>query len=102
MQASIDILKEIVKTDNNIFKETKALLDFKDIEKQTVENKALESGSRITGYINTISKLRKSQEQLLEEVNVLKRQNSVYLNVLIIAFLALATVSFLLVKRKKN
>ncbi|MEH6307111.1 hypothetical protein RYH73_15800 [Olivibacter sp. CPCC 100613] len=102
MQASIDILKQIVTTDNHIFKETKALLDFKDIEKQTVENKAVESVSRITGYINTISKLRKSQDQLHEEIGVLKRQNSLYLNILIVAFLALMTLSFLLFKRKKN
>src|SRR5690606_13655972 len=30
MQASIDILESIVKTDNNIFVETKKLIDFKD------------------------------------------------------------------------
>src|SRR5690606_7334543 len=33
MQASIDILKEIIATDNHIFKETKVLLDYKDMEK---------------------------------------------------------------------
>lgn len=102
MQASIDILKQIVLTDNNIFKETKALLDFKDIEKQAVENMASESGTRITGYINTISKLQKNQEQLQGELVALRRQNSIYLNILIVAFLALITLSFLLLKRKKN
>lgn len=102
MQASIDILKEIVTTDNHLFKETKALLDFKDIEKQQVESKATESGTRITGYINTISKLRKNHEQLQDEISVLKRQNSIYLNILIVTLLALITLSFLLFKRKKN
>ncbi len=56
MQASIDILKQIVETDNHIFKETKALLDFKEIEKQSVNSQAVTSNERISGYIRTISK----------------------------------------------
>jgi len=102
MQASIDILKQIVIADNNIFKETKALLDFKDIEKQAVENQAGESGERITGYINTISKLQKNQDQLARQITVLKKRNTIFLNLLLFAFLAVMAMLFLWIKRSKK
>jgi len=102
MQASIDILKQIVLTDNNIFKETKALLDYKDFEKQTVETQAEESGERITGYINTISKLQKRQDQMAEEMMVLEKRSSLFLSLLIFALLSLVILLYLLLKRTKN
>ncbi|QNL47791.1 hypothetical protein H8S90_13265 [Olivibacter sp. SDN3] len=102
MQASIDILEEIVTTDNYIFKETKALLDFKDIEKQTIASQATESGERITGYINTISKLQKNQDALNREINILKKQRNIYINLLLFATTALLIVIFLLIRRSKK
>lgn len=102
MQASIDILKQIVLTDNNIFKETKALLDYKDFEKQTVETQAEESGERITGYINTISKLQKKQDQMAAEMMALEKRNSLFLALLIFALLSLVVLVYLLLKRTKN
>ncbi|MFC6102705.1 hypothetical protein [Olivibacter domesticus] len=102
MQSSIDILKQIVLTDNNIFKETKALLDYKDFEKQTVEGQVEVSGERITGYINTISKLQRSQDQLAEEIMVLEKRSNIYLSLLLFAFLALMTSLYILTKRRKN
>lgn len=102
MQASIDILKEIVLTDNYIFKETKALLDYKDIEKKTVESQASESSERITGYIQTISKLQRKQDSLNQEMLVLKNRSNIYLNLLLFAILGLVIMTFILIKRSKN
>src|SRR3546814_13602919 len=42
MQASIDILKQIVLTDNEVFRETKMLLDYKEFEKWQISHKATE------------------------------------------------------------
>lgn len=75
MQASIDILKEIVLTDNHIFKETKRLLDFKDSEKAEIEKQASEFDSRINGYIMTISKLQKEQAALRMQIDLLEHDN---------------------------
>lgn len=72
MQASIDILKEIIATDNHIFKETKVLLDYKDMEKTFISYKAEESMARINGYVNTISKQQKLQEQQSLEIQELQ------------------------------
>jgi hypothetical protein len=75
MQASIDILKEIVLTDNAIFRETKNLLTFKDqqlvykeFEKSQIEELAKEYDQRIDGYIATISKLQKSNDQQQQSI----------------------------------
>lgn len=75
MQASIDILKQIVLTDNDIFRETKMLLDYKDFEKSQITQQATEFDGRINGYIKTISKLQREQEQLTAEIDKLERSN---------------------------
>src|SRR5690606_2005711 len=75
MQASIDILKEIVLTDNDIFRETKALLDYKDFETSQVTLRADEFDGRINGYIKTISKLQREQDRLTAEVDELEKAN---------------------------
>jgi len=78
MQASIDILKEIVATDNHIFKETKVLLDYKDMEKTFISYKANESAARINGYVNTISKQQKAQEKQALEIQELEQRANRY------------------------
>src|SRR5690606_26049210 len=64
MQASIDILKEIVQTDNHIFKETKVLIDYKDMERTFIASQNEQATARINGYVSTISKLEKHQDEL--------------------------------------
>lgn len=94
MQASIDILKEIVLTDNHIFKETKRLVDFKDFEKEMVTQQAEEFDSRINGYIATISKLQKEQIALQEQIDTLQyqRRNSIAISVFVLIALAIGFV----------
>jgi uncharacterized protein YeeX (DUF496 family) len=99
MQASIDILKEIVLTDNAIFRETKNLLAFKDqqlvykdFEKSQIEELANEYDQRIDGYITTISKLQKSNENLQQS---LKKQQNAYITWMVLALLALLASAWL-------
>ncbi|WP_051293233.1 hypothetical protein [Olivibacter sitiensis] len=92
MQASIDILKQIVQNDELIFKETRALLDFKDIERKNIEEQVSLSGNRINGYINTISKLQKANDDRQTEINALRSENSIYL----LLCVGLGTLSLLL------
>ncbi|MFB2119514.1 hypothetical protein [Parapedobacter sp. 2B3] len=102
MQASIDILKQIVLTDNDIFRETKMLLDYKDFEKSQVVQQANEFDGRINGYIKTISKLQQSQERLAGEVDKLEKTNQRNQGLLVLATLALAGMGiFLVVRRQK-
>ena len=102
MQASIDILKEIVLTDNTIFRETKNLLNFKDqqlvykeFEKSQIEELAKDYDHRINGYISTISKLQKSQDDLQD---IVRQQQNNYLFWMILALISLSAVAFLGIK----
>lgn len=102
MQASIDILKQIVLTDNNIFRETKTLLDFKDFEKTQIAQQASEFDGRINGYIKTISKLQREQERLANEVDALEKTNQRYEGLVILFGLMLAGIAvFLFINRQK-
>ncbi len=102
MQASIDILKQIVLMDNAIFKETKALLDYKDFEKTQVVQRASEFDGRINGYIKTISKLQRERERVDSEMEALEKVNQLYKGVVILFGLALiGVVAFFALKRQK-
>lgn len=92
MQASIDILKEIVLTDNDIFRETKQLVDYKDLESEMIARQAEEFDGRITRYIATISKLQKEQAELRAQVDMLQanRQQTTGTLVFILVILALS------------
>src|SRR5690606_14176500 len=102
MQASIDILKEIVRTDNNIFKETKVLLDYKDMEKTFISSEAQQSTKRINGYISTISKLEKKQEEQLLTIHQLQQRSSRYLVVSLFSILLVIVLVLFLIKNRKR
>lgn len=86
MQTSMDILEAIIEVDNEVFRETKKLLDIKDhlldskeYEKERIQELAQDYDERINGYIQTISKLQVEQEKLQAEVNTLRGQNNQYM-----------------------
>ena len=64
IQASNDILTQIVVTDNNIFSELKILLDYKDFEKKEVEHRAETVEGRIDRFQTTITRLQQENEKL--------------------------------------
>ena len=102
MQSSIDILKQIVMTDNNIFRETKMLLDYKDFEKSQIAERATEFDGRINGYIKTISKLQRERERFAAEVDALEKTNRFYEGMLVLLGLTIiGTGIFLLLRRQK-
>ncbi|MFC7523943.1 hypothetical protein ACFQRK_08330 [Parapedobacter sp. GCM10030251] len=102
MQASIDILKQIVLTDNDIFQETKALLDYKDFEKSQIAERASEFDGRINGYIRTISKLQREHEKMVAEINTLEKTNQFYGGLAILFGLTVLAIGvFFIIKRQK-
>ncbi|WP_257657175.1 hypothetical protein [Parapedobacter lycopersici] len=102
MQASIDILKQIVLTDNDIFRETKQLLDFKDFEKTQIAEQASEFDGRINGYIKTISKLQQEQERLQQELRSLQQNNRRYLGLLLLTLAVLVVWAAFIFRRRKK
>lgn len=102
MQRSIDILKEIVINDNNIFIETRKLLDLKDSERERYQRMATEYDQQVTAYMKTISKLQQENERLKEKINTLEQeehQSSSYLSLFIFVTLVLIGIIIYLYTR---
>ena len=102
MQKSIDILKSIVINDNNIFIETRRLLDLKDSEKERFQQLATEYDQQITAYLKTISQLQKENDKLRDDIKNLEDQdhsnnNIFYIGTLI--FLILIYIIFRLYRK---
>ncbi len=83
---SNEILRQVVLTDNNIFKELKILMDYKDLQNQQKVAVADNSQERIEAYMGTIKKLQDQNAQLKEDLN---KKNKGSLSNYIIAFLLL-------------
>ncbi len=78
MQRSINILTEIITTDNQILKETKTLLDFKTFQQEQVQTKSVESESRGLAYMRTINKLQTENDRIQAEFKELKKDKKLY------------------------
>lgn len=94
MQKSMDILSQIIQTDNSILRETKVLLDFKTYQQDKVVSQSKESESRNIAYMRTINKLQLQNELLSKDSQEFKHSKKFYQ--LISFALALAIISFAL------
>lgn len=101
MQRTIDILKNIVITDNNIFLETRRLISIKDDEKQKFQNLASEYDKQVSAYMGTISKLQKENEKLKKHLDNLEESDSSTNIFLYIALAIIAVLSYLVFRNQK-
>ncbi|HYK76245.1 MAG TPA: hypothetical protein VEV16_04655 [Daejeonella sp.] len=101
MQHSINILTEIVQTDNHIFKELKILLDYKDLEKSLVENRAVNTEGHISNYKSTITKLQTQNQILNEKLQKREKQQTVHISMIAALALISLILGYLLFKAKK-
>src|SRR6476646_9983845 len=92
MQKSIDILTEIIKTDNEILKETKTLLDFKTYQQEQITNKSKESEDRSLAYMRTINKLQTETESLNSQLADVKKSQKFFQLVAFALGLAIAAI----------
>lgn len=105
MQKSIDILREIVLTDNDIFLETKKLLDIKGSESNKNENLAVEYNKQVSGYMHTITKLQTENEKLRNQIDDLEakqRNRHTTILILTIVILALSFTLYIHLRRRKS
>ena len=105
MQKSIDILKKIVITDNNIFLETKKLLTLKDSQTERYESLANQYDEQITAYMKTISKLQAQNEKLNLDISELKTQehnNNVITYLFIFLSIILSSILLYTFNKLKN
>lgn len=101
MQRSINILTEIVQTDNEIFKELKILLDYKDLEKTQVQTRATETESRINAYMQTIKKLQQQNDKIKDEFAEVEKEHNKFTNILITIIVVVISIFLALLATKK-
>jgi hypothetical protein len=78
MQNSINILTEIIQTDNEILKETKTLLDYKNYQQEKVVSQSKESESRSLAYMRTLNKLQTENEKVNAQISEYKKDKRFY------------------------
>lgn len=81
---SNEILREVVLTDNNIFKELKILMEYKDLQNQQKVAVSDHSQERIEGYMQTIKKLQDQNETLQKEAKPDSYGVSMYIIIILI------------------
>ena len=86
---SNEILRQIVLNDNNIFKELKILMDYKDQEVQAIQRSAGDASNRIQSYKTEIKKLQDQNELLKKEADRSKSGSVVVIFVIILLSAAL-------------
>jgi hypothetical protein len=106
IRRSNDILMDIVKTDNDIYRELKILLDYRTFQQSQVQDHSKETEQTATESMYTISRLQdqlvKLKKQNEENTNL---QDKASLNFKIIVFILVIIILFLLknqVRRKEN
>lgn len=101
MQASNNILRQIVLTDNDIFSELKILLDYKDFEKKQVQEKAETIESRIDRYQTTITRLQQNNENLkIEAEKNLHKADKLFNYLLIILITLIIAIWYIVILKK--
>lgn len=99
---SNEILRQIVLNDNNIFRELKTLMDYKDLEVTAVKSNADQTNSRIRNYQLAIKTLQDQNEQLRQEVEEQSKSKVFSNTVIILLLLSLVGLAWFFLKKLKN
>lgn len=99
---SNDILRQIVLNDNNIFKELKVLMQYKDQEVQQVQRNASTVNSRIQSYRLSIKKLQDQNDLLKMESEKIKSSTTLAIYIIILLALMLTGSTYFFMKRLKR
>ncbi|OCX53480.1 hypothetical protein BEL04_04040 [Mucilaginibacter sp. PPCGB 2223] len=101
IRRSNEILMEIVRTDDNIFKELKILLEYKTFEQTQVASKSEETENHALAYMATINKLRDENTRLQSEENRVTNEFRQRQTMHIVVILLLILLSVFLLTRKR-
>jgi len=102
IRRSNDILMDIVKTDDKIYKELKILLEYRAFQQRQIQSHSKEAESINLGYMSVINKLRHQNDLLKAETQKTAEQNQsarrIYILVIVFMF---ASILFLISKKSK-
>ncbi|MBS1526342.1 MAG: hypothetical protein JST19_11875 [Bacteroidetes bacterium] len=102
IRRSNDILMEINRTDDDIFQQTKILLNFRMSQQQAAQAKSAEAENYSLGYMNTINRLRDQVDRLKKDAETTKKQHESAERIHVLIFvLMLASILMLLFRKRR-
>jgi len=99
IKRSNEILRDVVLTDNNIFKELKVLMDYKDLQNEQKLEVADHSQERLDNYMLSIKKLQDQNAELKQELKNNSRSGGAMSYIFIILLLILAGIIYFMNKK---
>ena len=102
IRRSNDILMDIVKADDNIYKELKILLEYRAFQQRQIQNHSKEAESINLGFMSTINKLRQQNALLKARAQkTVDQQQSAQRIYIIVIVLMLASILYLIYQKNK-
>lgn len=98
---SNEILRQITLNDNDIFKEIKVLLDYKDLEVEKTKTAVSTSSDRAQNYMLSIKKLQDQNEQLKQDLAAAEK-NKNFSTLIIVVLTAIVIGLLVYMFKKKN
>jgi hypothetical protein len=102
IRRSNDILMDIVKTDDSVYRELKILFEYSIYQRDQVQNRTEQSETSNFGYMTTINKLRNQIETVKAEAEKQQDQYQKTKVVFIIGLLVMFGLIVYLLSRKKK
>jgi hypothetical protein len=101
IRRSNDILMDIAKTDDDLFREIKILMDYRVFQQQQAQTHSTETENVNLGFMTTINKLRMQADQSKQELQNEKDHRVNQLRIFIIVFvLMLGSILYLILKKR--
>jgi hypothetical protein len=93
-------LMDIAKTDDNIFKELKILLEYRDFQQRQIQSHSKEAETTAAGYMEVINRLRQQNIKLKADLQQSQKdQGSSKTIYIVIIVLMLASILFSLFRK---
>jgi len=102
IRRSNDILMDIVKTDDDIYKQLKILLDFRAFQQTQVQTHARDVEENTVGYMTAINKLRNQVDQLKAAAQKQEEDEGKTIRSFIIALAAMLVLLLFLLTRPRK
>lgn len=102
IRRSNDILMDIVKTDDSIYREIKVLFDYTVFQRTQVQNRTKETEESNLGYMTTINKLRRQLDELKADAQTKQRQYEKTQGLFILIVIGMVSLILYLLARKKS
>lgn len=92
IRRSNDILMDIIKTDNDIYRELKILLEFRTFQQKQVQTKSTEAENSNLGYMTTINTLRAQMDALRRRADNEEREHDRIRNTLALVIIGICVI----------